>query len=156
MEISLRIAAVADVGYIRGADQALHREHSTSMSETDGAGILTDLQARADAFSLALAKTARIQPDANRLHDLARRALAEDALRFASSAQDRGRETALGDHLIEFAQHSWPESSSWSTFRGVLSRRHAGRIGPLGATTRRARRRMRDESYYLRWMVFGV
>ena len=156
MEISLRIAAVSDVGYIRGADQALHREHSTSMSETDGAGILTDLQARADAFSLALAKTAHRLPDSERLHDLARRALAKDALRFASAVQDGGRDSSLCERLIEFAQRTWPESSTWSTFHGVSSRRRAARIGPLGATTRRVRRRVRDESYFLRWTIFGV
>lgn len=156
MEISLRIAAVADIGYIRGADQALHREHSQSMSETDGAGTIVDLQARAEAFSRAFATTADRLPDAGRLHDLARRALAEDALRFASAAQDRGREASLCEGLIEFARDTWPESSSWSTFHGVSSRKVTGRIGSLGATTRRVRRRIRDESYFLRWMVFGV
>ncbi|WP_158866161.1 glycosyltransferase family 2 protein [Leifsonia sp. AG29] len=156
MEISLRIAAVSDIGYIRGADQALHREHASSMSETDGAGVLVDLEARSEAFRRALAATADRLPDAARLEALARRALAADALRFASAAQDRRRESSLSEQLVDFARSTWPESASWRSVRRLGAQRESGRVGRVGATARRLRRRVRDESYYLRWMVFGV
>lgn len=156
MEISLRVAAVSDVGYVRGADQALHREHVNSMSETEGAGVLVDLQARDDAFRSALEKIAHRIPNVTQLDELARRALARDALRFASAAQDARGEWGASVSLLEFAERTYPESSSWLSFQALSSRASARRVGRLGAAVRRLRRRVRDESYHLRWTVFGV
>lgn len=154
MEISLRIATVSDIGYLRGADQALHREHATSMSETDGGGVLVDLHARADAFRLALATAD--EETTERLDAMARRALARDALRFASAAQDRGRDPQLTEDLIGFAHTVWPPSDSWRAVRAIRARAAAPGGGRFGAGARRVRRRLRDESYHLRWMVFGI
>ena len=50
MEIWLRTAALSDVAHIDGPDQALHRDHDASMSVTDCAGVLLDLEERRTVF----------------------------------------------------------------------------------------------------------
>lgn len=145
MEISLRFAGVSDVGYVGGSDQAFHREHSSSMSETDGSGVLTDLGARSTAFDLALATLT--DPSASQMRALARRALADDALRYAQSALDRGR-VADAEKLALFAGDLDPDSLR----RVPLQRQHgslARLVGQLG-------RKVRSETHYARWMVNGV
>ena len=49
----MRAAAVADVGRINGPDQALHREHSESLSVNAGSGRLLDLRERRTALDFA-------------------------------------------------------------------------------------------------------
>jgi glycosyltransferase involved in cell wall biosynthesis len=61
MEMWLRAASVSDVGWIDGADQALHRDHPGSMSATNGSGQLLDLQERAKVFDVSW-PAARLQP----------------------------------------------------------------------------------------------
>jgi GT2 family glycosyltransferase len=155
MEISLRLAAVSDIGYVRGADQALHREHAASMSETDGSGVLVDLEARSEAFRVAFDRTRGRVPDAEGLEDLAHRALAEDALRFASSIQDAGGGIERIRPLAAFAAETLPASATWSSYRRVTAPARGG-AARAAAASRRLRRRLRDEAYHLRWVVFGV
>lgn len=152
-ELSLRIAAVADIGYVGGADQALHREHPSSMSETHGSGLLVDLGARRDAFDAALRHVADPALRA-RLQELARRALAHDALRFASAAADRGRAASVHAPLTEFALAVHPTVASSRAARRL--RRPARALVTAGAPLRRLARRLRHEAYYARWMVSGV
>jgi glycosyltransferase involved in cell wall biosynthesis len=156
MEVSLRAAACGDVGYIGGADQALHREHSDSMSETDGSGSLVDLQARTDAFRFALARTQNRVRGVGHLGVLWRRAVAEDALRSASADRDHDLDATVVARLVEFACRIWPDlvgSSEVQQVTGPASRSLTTRAAVL---VRRTGRRLRYERYYLRWMVFGV
>ncbi|KJL43816.1 MULTISPECIES: glycosyltransferase family 2 protein [Microbacterium] len=153
MEISLRAAAVSDIGYVGGADQALHREHGESMSETDGAGTLVDLKARRLAFEHAL--EALPEPDRSRMLALAGRGLAEDALRFASSARDRGRSRSETEDLLRFAREASAEVFDSPEYRRLLRRADGGGTR-AAAALRRARRRWRQERYHVRWMMSGV
>ncbi|MDR7110838.1 GT2 family glycosyltransferase [Microbacterium trichothecenolyticum] len=151
MEIALRLATISDIGYIEGADQALHREHADSMSETDGAGLLVDLQARRAAFERALG----VRRDSAEFRDRARAALARDALRLASAAADRTCDGAPREDLVEFAIDVCPESRGWRSYRrlGAASPAVVRRLSVIG---RRAGRRIRSEAYFARWMVSGV
>jgi glycosyltransferase involved in cell wall biosynthesis len=151
MEISLRVATVSDVGYVGGADQALHREHAASMSENDGSGTLVDLRARAAAFNCALTD-ARVR-DARGLQKAARQALAEDAVRFATAAADRARASGEIDDLLAFAREEFPASAAWSSLRRLESvRADCG----FARNTRKVARKLRYESYFARWMATGV
>lgn len=154
-EISLRVAALADIGYVGGADQALHREHPGSMSATEGSGPLVDLRARRAAFDAALEFVDGDELRA-RLQGSARRALAEDALRLASAAADRGRPQSAFSELIAFAVEVHPEAAASKDLLGLERRRTTSGIRPAGAMLRRLRRRLRQEAYYSRWMVSGV
>jgi hypothetical protein len=151
MEISLRVASVSDVGYVGGADQALHREHPASMSETEGAGALIDLRARAAAFERALAHPSAL--DDGSLEEAARRALAEDALRFAASALDRGGSSAYVDALLSFAQEVWSTSEERHSFRRLPTLQAGTAPSRFG---RRLARKLRHEAYFARWMATGV
>jgi glycosyltransferase involved in cell wall biosynthesis len=151
MEIALRLAAISDIGYVGGADQALHREHAGSMSETDGAGVLVDIQARRTAFDRAL----RAHADSERFRSRARRALARDALRLASAAADRTRDAMAGRDLVGFASDVCPESREWRSYRRLEAPSPIV-VRSLSAVGRKARRRIRSEAYFARWMASGV
>ncbi|MCR2764201.1 glycosyltransferase family 2 protein [Microbacterium sp. zg.B48] len=153
MEIAMRVAAVSDVGWVGGADQALHREHDASMSANDGSGTLVDLVARAGAFASVFERVGARIPQAASLRDRARRALAEDALRFASAAVDRGHPRAEYAALLDFAADVWPPSSEWARFRRIQRGARAARPAALA---RRAARRIRQRLYYARWVVSGA
>ena len=83
MEMWLRAAAVSDVGYLRGVDQAFYRIHPLSMQRTIYAGLLFDLNGRFEAFKSAFSKEARQLPGAERLFADAKRALSRTAVRQA-------------------------------------------------------------------------
>ena len=51
MEMWLRTAAVSDVGRVDGPDQALHRDHPASLSQTVGAGHMLDIRERREVFA---------------------------------------------------------------------------------------------------------
>lgn len=155
MELSLRIAALADVGYVGGADQALHREHPASMSETDGSGTLVDLRARRAAFDAAL-EFVEDEALRARLRSRARRALAHDALRFASAAADHGRPQAHYSDLVTFALDVFPPIAASQSVGRLLDGNATRWLGRTGAIRRRLQRRLRQEAYYSRWMVSGV
>ncbi|WP_129784280.1 glycosyltransferase family 2 protein [Promicromonospora panici] len=157
VEMWLRLAAVRDVAYVGGADQALHREHDGSLSVNEGSGALLDLRARADAYDRLFANVGDRLPDAQSLHDRARAALARDALRYAAAAADRRESPA--DYL-ELATEVWPPAGDWRWTGRVRRRaersRRAGSAGQVGVTVRRVARRARAELMYLRWATSGL
>ena len=103
LDMWVRAAAVSDVGYIGGADQAYYRLHSGNMHATlhEGrqlSGVLRDLQERALTFEL-LAEQCATRDGAM----AARRALAAEALRYANRAYTFGiTDHAIADGLIDF------------------------------------------------------
>jgi len=128
IEMWMRLAAYADVGYVRGADQAYYRRHGANMSVTDFAGALPDLRQRRTAYQAVLAKCGDQLPHAAELDAMVHRRLARDALRRAGRAYDRGRTAAVPvDELVAFAADCWPEYRSLPEYRGLRLRR---RIGP--------------------------
>jgi len=110
LELWLRIAARADVGYLAGVDQAYYRRHPASMYRS-GHRVVGDLEARRAAFTTFFAGAGRDLPDAERRETQARIALAEEALWKASRAYDRGRvdATPIGP-LMYFAATTWPRT----------------------------------------------
>lgn len=165
VEMWLRLAAVADVAYVGGADQALHREHAGSLSVNEGSGALLDLRARVDAYDRLFANVGDRLPHAHRLHDQARAALARDALRYAAAAADRpplGGPVTTGHAAAEYlalAADVWPASAAWwSTARVARRAERTARTGRAGraAAVRRIVRRARTELTYLRWATSGL
>ncbi|WP_285101176.1 glycosyltransferase family 2 protein [Promicromonospora sp. MEB111] len=156
VEMWLRFAAVADVGYVGGADQALHREHAGSLSVNEGSGALLDLRARADAYDRLFANVGDRLTGAHGLHDRARSALAQDALRYAAAAADRAEPPAP---YLELAVEVWPGSREWPSAARIARRaaraERTGRAG-YGAVVRRITRRARTELMYLRWATSGL
>jgi glycosyltransferase involved in cell wall biosynthesis len=145
MEMYMRLAAHADVGFIRGADQAYYRVHGQSMSK--GVSALMDLRQRRSVFEVVLDRYGDRLPDTDRLSDMVHRRLGREALWAAGRVYDRGRirrtERArrfLGawanedaqediDELLAFAADCWPEVSRLPLYRTLQSRTS---IGPRG------------------------
>ncbi|MFU8875988.1 glycosyltransferase family 2 protein [Micromonospora sp. SL4-19] len=127
IEMWMRLAAHADVGYVR-ADQAYYRLHGRNMSQTDHASYLNDLRERRAAYDAVLSKCAPLLPDADRLGAMVRRRLARYALWRAARAYDRGRTASVPeDELVAFAADCWPEYRALPEYRGLRLRK---RIGP--------------------------
>jgi hypothetical protein len=124
----MRLAAHADVGYVRGADQAFYRVHGKNMSTTDFGGQLDDLRQRLVAFDSVLAKCADRLPQADRLAEQVHTRLARHALRRAYRAYDRGRTAVVPvDECVAFAERCLPEYRKLPEYRALRLRR---RIGP--------------------------
>lgn len=127
IEMWMRLAAHADVGYVRGADQAYYRVHGNNMSTTDFGGQLDDLRQRRIAFESVLAKCGDRLPGAQRLADLVHTRLARFALRRAYRAYDRGRTDVVPvDELVAFAQECLPGFAALPEYRALRLRRRVG------------------------------
>lgn len=130
IEMWMRFAAHADVGYLRDVDQAYYRVHSASMSKTDHSGQLDDLRQRRAAYDVVLEKCDDTlnEQERQRLADTVHRKLARQALWRAARAYDRGRTGQVPvDELVAFAKDCWPAYRALPEFRGLSVRR---RIGP--------------------------
>jgi glycosyltransferase involved in cell wall biosynthesis len=104
LEMWLRIAAVSDIAYVRRIPQAYYRVHANSMIRTVYKGSVLDLRQRKLVFDKFYQYHRHLLADAERLYELANRALAREALWDACRAYDRNEvDTAQALELIEFA-----------------------------------------------------
>ncbi|MFF5973160.1 glycosyltransferase family 2 protein [Streptomyces sp. NPDC012769] len=127
IEMWMRLAAHADVGYVRGADQAFYRVHGDNMSTTDFGGQLDDIRQRRAAFAAVLDKCADRLPQADRLAGLVHTRLARHALRRAYRAYDRGRTDVVPvDELVAFARECRPDAETLPEYRALRLRRRIG------------------------------
>jgi glycosyltransferase involved in cell wall biosynthesis len=126
IEMWMRLAAHADVGYVRGPDQAYYRMHRSNMHTTRA--FLDDLVERRKAYRSVLDRCRGLLPDAQRLANVVDRRLARDALRRAFRAYDRGRVSEVPiDELVRFAAECWPAYQRLPEYRALAIRR---RVGP--------------------------
>jgi glycosyltransferase involved in cell wall biosynthesis len=158
----LRMAAVSDVAYIRGAPQAVYRVHADSMLRS-AHNPLTDLRERRKAFDSFFTNGAATVPNAAALRDMANRAMARQALWRASRAVDRdllaGPDGYPFDELLEFALDVYDGTRSLREWHGLRLRRRigAGRSSyfPLFLATGAAHR-LRGHAARVRWARMGV
>lgn len=126
-EMWLRIAAISDVAYTRGAPQAYYRVHNQSMHRTYYGNALDDLKQRGEAFAHFFDRDGGLLAEATSLHTLARRALARQALWRACRAYDRNDLDRIPvDDLVDFASTTYPEVASLPEFRALRRRRFLG------------------------------
>jgi len=157
MEMWLRIAAHADVAYVRGVDQAWHRDHpsSLSMKADDPLVILAEIR---DAFDVLFESESKYIANADALHRRARQAVARAALDQAQRTLDRGQVTNEVGSLRAFAVTCDPSIVSLPLWRRQERRvaAGAGRLTRLTGAAGRARRRLRVMSRRRRWHESGV
>lgn len=129
IEMWMRFAAIADVGYIKGADQAYYRSHESNMSKSYlGAAGLGDLEQRWAAYQALFAKCGGAIANRAKHESQVRRTLARDALRRAARSYDRRRTLSTPvDELQEFARHVYSAADRLPESAGLRLRR---RIGP--------------------------
>jgi hypothetical protein len=129
----LRIAAVADVGYVKGATQALYRVHADSMLRSmlsAGGGQVEDLRERRIAFESFFDRVGASVAGAEELREIARRTLAGQAIWKVSRAYDKGLAEGEGkrevEELIEFALATSPRARELPKWWGMRLRRSIG------------------------------
>jgi glycosyltransferase involved in cell wall biosynthesis len=125
LEMWLRLAANADVGFLRGVDQAYHRMHGRNMIMSYTA--LTDLRQRRLAYEAVLDRYGERLPDAKRLAHVMYRKLGREALWAAARAYDRGeaRKNPV-DELVAFAFDCSPEVRKLPVYRTLQLRKLIG------------------------------
>jgi glycosyltransferase involved in cell wall biosynthesis len=129
LEMWLRIAAVSNIAYVRGIPQAFYRVHSASMMRTKFSGSFLDMSHRKKAFDSFFREYGDIVRSADRLQDLANRALAREALWDACRAYDHNRvEEGRVVELEEFAMATYPAATKLAEYAALNRRR---RLGPL-------------------------
>lgn len=158
----LRIAAVSDIGYVRGVAQAIYRINAQGMLRSDS-GDMVDLRSRQAAFDSFFATCSHRLDDAAALQTMVGRALARQALWRASRAFDRnlveGPQALPVAELIAFAHEVCPDARRLREWRGLQVRRSigAGRsrlFFPFIATG--AAHRVRGHFNQLRWRTRGI
>ncbi|MGY1733766.1 glycosyltransferase family 2 protein [Geodermatophilus sp. SYSU D01045] len=103
MEMWMRLARAADVGHLRGPDQAWHREHGASRSAR-AVDVVTDLHERAEAYTTLFEDGLGDPGEDRRLLALARTALADEAVARVCQAYVRGwAGDAVTDAYLAFA-----------------------------------------------------
>ena len=123
----LKLASLGSVGRVNGPVAGLYRVHDQSMQRTVHSGRMLSFTARRDAFDAAFAGVAGSLPDADALHDTARRGLAAAALDQACRAFDRGRTADEPvQELIDFALETWPAATTLPAWSGLERRRALG------------------------------
>ncbi len=151
----LRIAAVADIAYIRGVPQAVYRVHADSMLRSEASDIL-DLRERRIAFESFLASC---PVPTERLHTMVSRTLARQALWRASRLVDRGAPDAQVQELRSFALDVHPDAPHLREWWGLTVRQWIGagrslRFPPFIATG--AAHRLRSHVIRMRWRLRGI
>lgn len=161
IEMWMRFALHADVGYLRGVDQAYYRVHGANMSSAyyDRSG-LGDLRQRLAAYESTLRRANGQLPDSDRLGRRFRRNIARDALQRAGRAYDKGRaDIEPVAELVDFARAAFRDTTSlpeWYTLqlRRRLGPRRAAALRPLVLTP--AGRRLRHHWRVWRWKRTGT
>ncbi|WP_158553293.1 MULTISPECIES: glycosyltransferase family 2 protein [Mesorhizobium] len=113
MEMWLRIAAISDIGYVRGADQAYYRIHPASMQRTIHAGMMNDLKGRELAFRSTFEKEGATLPERDALYAMARKALAFTTVQHARKLTYFPDENDLSaEEYLAFADTLYPEGKA--------------------------------------------
>jgi hypothetical protein len=131
MEMWMRLAASADVGFLRGVDQAYYRVHQQNMRKSYD--VLMDLRQKRLAYEIVLDRDGGRVADSGQLSAAVHRQLSKNALWAAARAYDRGRtrDTPVND-LVSFAADCWPGSRQLIAYRTLRLRQIAGtRVMPF-------------------------
>lgn len=156
MEMWLRLAAVSDVAYIEGADQAWHREHAGSLSQTLDAG-MGDIVDRRDAFHTLFDWSGPHLPETAALRALADRALADEAIGRIVHMYDRGKvDPVLATRLRELADELAADAAGSDAALRRVQARGAGATPRPWQVARAASRRVINDARYRRWHRRGV
>lgn len=158
-EMWLRVAAVADLGYIRGVPQSLYRIHGASMSQGVYRHRLADVEQRKLVFDAIFDRYADAVERAGIDKARAYATLASEPLWLAARAYETGRTGDVPvDECVATARQIYPAVESLSAFRALSRRR---RLGP--DFCRRTQifvgtavvRRLRNRLWWWRWKHLG-
>jgi glycosyltransferase involved in cell wall biosynthesis len=131
LEMWLRAAAVSDVGFIVGADQALYRVHDVNMHKTvfdsgRANGKFIDLEQRVASFAAVLDEPNDQSSRHRELSAVAKRTLAKQALNYANYAYARGFADFPVERFEKLAYELDPAASTTSAGRALARRKARG------------------------------
>jgi hypothetical protein len=132
LEMWMRAAAAADVGYIAGADQAWYREHATNMHGTvfqarELAGMAVDLRERMRTFEAVAHRLRGPLPESEELLRQAQRAIAIEALTLSLRPYYWGiADTWPVDELAALAAEVYPDAHRLPQWKAVSLHRSLG------------------------------
>jgi glycosyltransferase involved in cell wall biosynthesis len=131
LELWMRFATVADVGFVAGPDQAFYRLHESNMhNEMFGSGTmdgqLIDLEERWKAFAAFFEAPPRRVGSFDALERTARRTLAREALDRISYSYARGLRQFPEAKFQEFAYALDPSVTGTASQRALNRRRRFG------------------------------
>jgi hypothetical protein len=160
MHFWLKVAAVSDVGRVNGCDQAFHRLHAASITGRPEYSALVDLRERQAVFDDFLAGVGSGVPESAALHAMVCSRLADEALREACRAYDRGRTGAVDvAAFVDFALGVCPGARDLPRWRALQRRRRLGprlAAAPPFFTASVVARRLSHHAQYRRWQRTGV
>jgi glycosyltransferase involved in cell wall biosynthesis len=151
----LRAASRASVGRVNGADQAFYRVHGGNMHTEQYGGAWVDIEERARTFEIFFAEDGGHLDQPARLHAVARRRLAREALTIASRAEVLAhyRDSPV-DKLVALARElSPPEENGelWRAYRRELRRTGTPAVAGL---RRRANVAVDGIHHRVRWRLW--
>jgi len=124
-EMWLRLAMNADVGFLRGVDQAYYRVHGQNMRSSFTG--LADLRQQRLVFEVVLDRYWDRIPDARRLSDIAHRKMSKEALWAAARAYDQGHtQQVCIDDLVGFAFDCWSGANRLPLYHTLQLRKIIG------------------------------
>jgi GT2 family glycosyltransferase len=126
MELWMRLAANADVGFLRGVDQAFYRLHQTNMRK--GFDVLRDLEERRRVFKTVLDRDGDSLPERDQLCHAAHASLGREALWAAGRIRLRGDadQQSQVNALLGFATDCSPGLRQHPAYVAVASEGHLG------------------------------
>ena len=128
LEMWMRLALHADVGYIAGTHQAYYRDHLQSMHRQRYGTVFADLVQVRAAFEVLFRDYGQVIADRSRLEDIVKRTLARRALRAACREYDRGRPASRDAAALEaLAMATYSAADALGEMRGLQRRK---RLGP--------------------------
>lgn len=148
VEMWLRIAALADVGHINGADQAYYRRAPTSYSAKFG--IYQDIEERWRAYSQFLDGYGQ-RERAERLRAEARGNLVREALTELLDGLDRGEGGDVSDDVLALVERIDPGARTHSLWTDVQAVRTGSPVGSPGYARRKAVRAVARAARWQRW-----
>lgn len=148
----LRAAARGAIGRVNGVDQAFYRAHGANMHLEHFAGAYTDLLEKQRTFEILFEEDRPLLPEADRMHELARRGLAREALVTACRYYEVDhKEQHPPERFVAFAEDIVPGSAAGRY--GRLYQRHLRRAqaGRPPVVPRRVNLAVEDVTSRVRW-----
>ncbi|WP_411732517.1 glycosyltransferase family 2 protein [Paeniglutamicibacter sp.] len=159
MEMWMRIASVSHVAYIRGADQAWHRDHAGSLSARK-VNVTTDFEQRWLAFETLFENRELRDRRFSSLRALARLALIEEGIRSARVELQLGiPDQKRFDAWVAMVRRIGPSETQNAQIERLVSHARNPRsslVGKASAFLRRAYRRLTREYRKRHWASYGV
>ncbi|MCB1445369.1 MAG: glycosyltransferase [Rhizobiaceae bacterium] len=132
-EMWLRTAAISDVAFLAGVDQAYHRNHGRNMNRTifrsgSETGQLIDLKQRWQSFEAVFDGVGRSLADGARLRETARRTMTRHALEHINYAYARGFRDFPSEDFEAFAREIDPLMGESRMGRSLARRKRLGMV----------------------------